>query len=204
MSMVDVSGAGYGTPAGSSPRAARRPLAGRWRLRHLRRLAFLPAIALCFAAWAALAPPQLGGSTSYSITAGTSMLPGFHAGDLVLLRRQPTYHVGEVAGYHNGQLGVTVMHRIVAVNGVHFVFKGDNNSWTDQYQPVAAQIVGAEWQRLPGGGKLMLTLRTPAVTAAVLGLLGLVIFWPRPSSSRPRKGPTDPPGGEESGPGRQA
>ena len=88
----------------------------------------LPVVAIVLAAWFALAPPQLGGSTSLAITSGTSMLPNFRAGDLVLLRKQSSYHVGVVAGYRNGELGVTVMHRIIAVDGNQFVFKGDHNT----------------------------------------------------------------------------
>jgi signal peptidase I len=150
-------------------------------------LATLPTLTLCVAAWAAFAPPQFGASTSYVITSGVSMLPNFHAGDLVLLRAQPSYHVGEVAGYHNAQLGVTVMHRIAATDGDHYVFKGDNNNYTDSYEPTAAQIVGAEWIHLPGWGNVLLTLRAPVVAAVLLGLMWVFVFWPRSGSRRQRK-----------------
>jgi hypothetical protein len=115
------------------------------------------------------------------------MLPNFHGGDLVLLRQQPTYSVGEVAGYHSGDLGITVMHRIVAVNGDHYVFKGDNNGWVDSYQPTASQIVGAEWVQLPGIGSALITLRAPVITAFIIGLLWLFVVWPRSSSRRQRR-----------------
>ncbi|HEY6538130.1 MAG TPA: S24/S26 family peptidase [Candidatus Dormibacteraeota bacterium] len=164
-----------------------RSLAGGWRLGRPRLLGAIPLIAICLAAWAAFAPPQLAGSTTYVITDGISMLPRYQAGDLVLLRRAPSYHVGEVAGYHNAQLGVTVMHRIVAVHGDHYVFKGDNNSWDDSYQPTAAQIVGAEWIHLPGWGNALQTLRSPLVAAVVVGLLWLLLFVPRPGSRRRRR-----------------
>jgi signal peptidase I len=116
------------------------------------------------------------------------MLPNFHSGDLVLLRAQPSYHVGEVAGYRNQQLGgATIMHRIIAIEGDHYVFKGDNNNFTDTFQPTAAQIVGAEWLHLPGWGNVLLNLRTPVVGAVILGLLWLVLFWPRSSTRRQRR-----------------
>ncbi|EQD42601.1 signal peptidase I, partial [mine drainage metagenome] len=149
------------TPSAFTPKGSRKPLAGGWQLKHPRLLAALPVIALCLAAWTALAPLQFGGATSYVITTGTSMLPRYHAGDLVLLRHEPSYRVGEVAGYHNAQLGVTVMHRIIAVEGGRYYFKGDNNNFTDSYHPTAAEIVGAEWVHLPGWGNLLLTLRAP-------------------------------------------
>lgn len=166
--------------------ASAKGLARGWRLMPARPLWVLLTVVLVWAAWAALAPPQLGGSTSYVITTGISMLPRYQAGDLVLLRRESSYRVGEVAGYHNGQLGVTVMHRIVAIDGSHYVFKGDNNNFTDSYEPTANQIVGAEWVHLPGWGNFILTLRAPLVGATLLGLMWLFVFWPR-SGSRPHR-----------------
>lgn len=115
------------------------------------------------------------------------MLPSFHTGDLVLLRREPSYHVGEVAGYHNGQLGVTLMHRIIAVHGDRYVFKGDNNSFVDSYQPTESQIVGAEWIHLPGWGSAVLELRAPVTGAVILALLWLFAFWPRRGCRRQRR-----------------
>ncbi len=172
--------------AGAS-QAVCKPLAGGWHLGHRRLLYVLPAIALCLVVWAALAPPRLGGSTSYVITTGISMLPRYHAGDLVLLRHESTYRVGEVAGYHNGQLGVTVMHRIIAIDQGHYVFKGDNNDFIDSYQPTASQIVGAEWVHLPGWGNFLLALRAPVVGAVLLALMWLWLWWPRSRSRLQRR-----------------
>lgn len=169
------------------PQGAKRSLAHGWRLRFPRLLATIPTVAILFAAWVALAPPQLGGSTSYVITDGISMLPRYHAGDLVLLREQSSYHVGEVAGYHNAQLGVTVMHRIIAIKGGHYYFKGDNNDFVDSYHPTASEIVGAEWVHLPGWGNFILTLRAPTVTAVLLGLMWLFLFAPRLSAGSRRR-----------------
>ena len=39
------------------------------------------------AAWLAFAPAQLGGSATYAVVYGTSMLPHFHADDLVIVRK---------------------------------------------------------------------------------------------------------------------
>jgi hypothetical protein len=115
------------------------------------------------------------------------MLPLYHAGDLVLLRQQSHYRVGEVAGYHNAQLGVTVMHRIVAKEGDHYIFKGDNNGFVDNFEPTASQIVGAEWLHLRGWGNVLLTLRAPVVGAMLLGVMWLFVFWPRSGSRRQRR-----------------
>lgn len=137
--------------------------------------------------WSGLLPQQIGGSMSYAITDGTSMLPHYHAGDLVILRKEPAYHVGQVAAFHNARLHVIVLHRIVAIHANHYEFKGDNNSWVTLYEPTRSQIVGAEWLHLPGAGRVILDLRVPAVAAVLLGLLWVYSFWPRSTTRRQRR-----------------
>jgi signal peptidase I len=137
--------------------------------------------------WALFAPTALGGSVTYVVTDGISMLPHFHADDLVLLRHESTYHVGEVAGYHNAQLHEVVMHRIIARDGNRFVFRGDNNDFTDTYEPLKSQIVGAEWLHLPGWGRWLNYIRTPFVTAALLALLWVFSFRSKPARRRRRR-----------------
>lgn len=154
------------------------------RARLLRTVLTLAVMAM---GWEWLAPPAVGGATSVVVTSGISMLPNFHAGDLVLLRSEASYHVGEVAGYHNAQLGEVVMHRIKAVHDGRYVFKGDNNDFTDSYQPTASQIVGAEWVHLPGAGHLLNDLRMPGVAAAVCAALWLLSFRSRPATRRRRR-----------------
>ncbi|MGB9112459.1 MAG: signal peptidase I [Acidimicrobiales bacterium] len=131
-------------------------------------------IALFFGAWILLAPPALGGRNTYVVTSGVSMLPHFHAGDLVILRKESTYRVGEVAAYQNHELGVVVMHRIIAIRDGHYVFKGDNNDFIDSYEPTKSQIVGAEWVHLSRVGRVLTGLRIPGVAAALLALLWIL------------------------------
>ena len=169
------------------PVSLRRPLGWHWQLHHSRVFAVIVSVAIILVAWFAFAPPQLGGATSYVITDGVSMLPHFRAGGLVLLRQESNYHVGEVAAYHNGQLGVVVMHRIIAVKDGHYAFKGDNNNFVDTYEPTRAQIVGAEWLYLPGAGRYVQEIRDPFVAAIALGALWLYSFSPRSRSRRQRR-----------------
>jgi signal peptidase I len=174
-------------PASSATPRTRRPGHRRWSLRHPKLPVALLTIVLFVAAWAIFAPPQLGGKVSYVVTDGVSMLPHYRAGDLVILRKEPSYHVREVAAYHNAQLGVVVMHRIIARHGNHFVFKGDNNNFADNYLPTSAQIVGAEWIHLPRLGDVVTHLRIPAVTAVLLALLWVFSIGPAPLSRRRRR-----------------
>jgi len=118
-------------------------------------------------AWLFLAPPQLGGSTSYAIVYGSSMEPSLHRGDLVLLRSASAYGVGDVASYRSSELGRTVLHRIVEQRGDRFVFKGDNNDFLDSSRPTAEDVIGTQWVHLPAVGNLLGWLRTP-LNAAIL------------------------------------
>jgi signal peptidase I len=73
------------------------------------------------AAWLALAPAQVGGAVTYVIVAGASMEPHIHAGDLVLVRSAPLYHVGDVVAYQNREMGRVVLHRIIDLQGGRYV-----------------------------------------------------------------------------------
>ena len=127
------------------------------------------ALPFAFAAWFLLAPPLLGGSTSYVMTAGTSMEPGFHTGDLVLVRKADAYQVGDVAAYHSARLGTAVLHRIVGAEGGRYVFKGDSNSWLDSERPGNGDLVGKLWLHVPMAGGLF-GLRSPPKIAVVAGV----------------------------------
>lgn len=167
--------------------------AGRAGGRHNRRiyrstrrklLGWMASTVVLAVAWFCFAPTQMGGYDSFAVTDGISMLPHFHAGDLVVLRKESSYHVGQVAGYHNGQLGVVVMHRIVAIRGDQYVFKGDNNSFVDSFEPTKAQIVGAEWIHLSGVGRYMSDVRRPVFAAVILAVLWILSFRPNPALRR--------------------
>lgn len=183
--IADRAPAGLSQPGPQPERAPGPSLSGRRPHVVLKvGVALLVAVALL---WTGLLPQQLGGKMSYVITDGVSMLPRFHAGDLVILRREPSYHVGEVAAFHNQQLHVIVMHRIVAIHGDRYVFKGDNNDFITAYEPTKSQIVGAEWLHLSGAGRILLDLRVPIVTAVLLAGLWLFSFWPKRSRRQRRR-----------------
>ena len=128
-------------------------------------------LVLMVATWLALAPVQAGGNASYVIIIGNSMEPGFHIGDLVIAHTQATYQVGDAVVYRNGELGSFVFHRIIAGQADTFALKGDNNSWTDTYQPTRAEILGRLWLHIPQGGVYIQKLRNPFVAAITAGAL---------------------------------
>jgi signal peptidase I len=137
-------------------------------------VALLVTVATLAAGWYWLAPEQLGGRTSYAVTFGVSMEPHFHQGDLVVLRRQSSYRVGEVVAYHSHDLNRNVLHRIIAIRDGRYTFKGDNNSFVDPERPTAADLVGAEWLHFPTVGTWLASLHSPwwaSITAFAIVLL---------------------------------
>jgi signal peptidase I len=130
------------------------------------------------ATWWMGAPPALGGTTSYVVTSGTSMLPRFHTGDLAVVRSEPTYSVGEIVAYRSTVLDAVVLHRIVAIDDGRYTFKGDNNAWVDPDPATKSQLLGALWLQIPHGGLWLRKLQTPlgvgllGATAAGLAAIG--------------------------------
>ena len=135
-------------------------------------LTTLVSLVLSLISWMILAPTQLGGSVTYVIVDGNSMETKFRRGDLILLRKAPTYHVGDAVTYQNAEMGRFVFHRIIDLNLDRFVLQGDNNAWLDSYQPTQEEIVGKLWMHLPRVGKAVEWLRLPINMALAVGLLG--------------------------------
>ena len=134
-----------------------------------RRIAFSIAFVGLMAGYAAMAPTSLGGPVTYIKIVGRSMEPSLHAGDFVLARRAAAYGPGDVAAYHNPDLGL-VLHRIVARDHGRFVLQGDANSWTDSYRPLPEDVAGRLWVRIPTVGRYLNLLRPPWATIAFFGV----------------------------------
>lgn len=139
-------------------------------------------------AWVLFAPTAIGGSTAYVVTNGISMEPRFHSGDLALVRPASSYRVGDVVAYRSSLLHVVVLHRIIAIRGDRYVFKGDNNDFIDPVHPTRSQLIGLLWIHLPGGGRVLQWLHTPvmgALLAAAIG--GLLLFGTAEKRRRRRR-----------------
>jgi signal peptidase I len=127
------------------------------------------------AAWWFLAPPALGGKTSLAIVAGRSMYPTFERNDLVFVRPSSSYRVGDVVAYRSALLHRVVLHRVVAVRGARYTFKGDNNSFFDPERPAASAFIGKRWFSIPAVGRLAAFLHTPWIAAMLTALLVLAL-----------------------------
>lgn len=120
-------------------------------------------------AWLALAPPQLGGQTSYVIVNGNSMEPGMHRGDLAIVRQSSSYEPGDVVTYRHPQIG-PVIHRIIDRDGARYVFQGDNNDFIDSYHPAQQELIGKLWIHVPSVGSWLARFHSPVYMAALLCL----------------------------------
>jgi len=149
------------------------------RLPHARRLALLVAQLAFIAAllWFCL-PQALGGRAGWVMVSGTSMLPRFHTGDLVLVEHQSSYHLGEVIAYRvpKGQVGAghVVIHRIVGGNGrTGWTMKGDNRTAVDLWYPTNHDVIGAKQLRIPDAWVVLRFLHAPLF----LGLLAACVVF---------------------------
>jgi signal peptidase I len=120
-------------------------------------------------------PLWLGGSTSYVVPRGASMEPRVSGGDLAVVRSASSYRVGDVAAYRNDALHRVVVHRIVAIEGDAYTFKGDANDFVDPQQVTRSQIVGRLSVSLPLLGSLLLWLSSPFNALLLLALVALLV-----------------------------
>jgi len=109
-------------------------------------------------------------------TSGVSMAPRFHSGDLAVVRPADDYKVGQIVAYRSAQLRTVVLHRIIAIKGDRYVFKGDNNDFIDPARPVRADLIGRLTLRVAHGGRILAWLHTPFMAALLLGGTALLVL----------------------------
>ena len=135
--------------------------------RHTNKAASIAIVAIVVIFWAQyLRPQSLGGRAGYVLVSGESMLPRYKTGDLVLVERQSSYHVGQVIAYHvpkgDPLAGAQVIHRIIGGDAKHgFVVQGDNRTAADVWRPKPEDIVGAKALRIPQAIVVLQYLRSP-------------------------------------------
>jgi hypothetical protein len=125
------------------------------------------------------------------------MEPALHGGDLVVARRQDTYHPGDIVSFRTE--GGNVIHRIVGGSAEEgFITQGDNRDGFDQWRPRPKDIFGKMWLRIPGGGHVVVLLRSPIVLAALAGSVAafLVLSGEDKKTKAPQASPSNAPGRE--------
>ena len=150
------------------------------------KLATTLSLVLFGAIWVVVAPLQFGGQAAYVIVNGNSMEPLYHRGDLVIIRAQADYQVGDIVTYRHPDIG-PVIHRIIGRDVERFIFKGDHNDFIDPYRPIRSELIGTSWIYLPSAGTILTQLRMPLNMAILAAVAGVIIMAPSLSSGNQPK-----------------
>ena len=145
------------------------------------------ALLMVAAGWFAfLRPATLGGTTTWIIVRGDSMVPTYQTGDLIVFKAAPSYAVGDVVAYHvpAGELGAgrIIMHRIIGGDADGLLLKGDNNPVADPWHPLAGDVVGSVWFVGPQLGRPIMVLHQPAIIGALAASVMVVVVLGRKPS----------------------
>jgi len=113
-------------------------------------------------------PSSLGGDTEFVDVNGNSMLPTFTSGTLAIVKKSPSFEVGDIAVYDSDALGKVVIHRIIEQKDDGFIFKGDNNLKVDPGTITQDKIHGKVVFATPYIGVLPNLLKEPMILGIVL------------------------------------
>jgi len=174
----------------------------------MRRVLELIVLVALVGVWAVtLRPQSLGGPALFVLVRGDSMEPAYRTNDLVVVRTEARYGVGDVVAYRvpAGELGAgrLVLHRIVGVGADgRFTLLGDNNPAPDPWRPDPADVAGRAWVGLPGAGQLLAFVLGPVTLAALAAAVVVAALVSRTAGLRHISGTV--PAGYGSGDGRDA
>ena len=129
-----------------------------------------------------LAPTGLGGPVGLIWVSGTSMEPGLHTGDLVVVYDHDEYEVGQVVAFEIPG-GGNVIHRIIEVTEDGYRFQGDNRDFADPWILDDDEIIGSAAFDVPHAGSFITMLGRPIVLAGLVTAMALLwMFRPQPES----------------------
>ena len=117
-----------------------------------------------------------------SVVLSGSMEPAIMTNELILVKAEDSYEVGDVVVYQNGNM--LVAHRIVAMDEETVVTRGDANNTDDQ--PIALeQIKGRVFAHIPHVGTVVRMIKTPVATIALI--IGAVLLVELPFQKEKEK-----------------
>lgn len=136
-------------------------------------------VAFFFLAW----PASLGGKATWVTVSGTSMLPDYRTGDMVLAWNDGAWGLGDVVLYSmDGTSTNLIVHRLIDGNATQgWTAQGDNKPAPDPWRIPAENVRGRELVHIPYLGVILSAARTPQVLALATGILvfGAVLVMPR-------------------------
>ena len=104
-----------------------------------------------------------------------SMEPTITVDELIIVRAEDSYEVGDVVVYQNGR--IPVVHRIVAIDGEAVTTQGDANNVSDA--PIElSQIKGRVIAHIPHVGKAVRLLKTPPAIVLMIAAAVLTVELP--------------------------
>ena len=141
----------------------------------------------CLPIFLYLWPSSLGGDSEFIVVTGNSMLPAIESGSLAMVKKSPTYEVGDIAVYKNDALNRTVIHRIVTENDNGFTFQGDNNRQRDPGIITQDKIHGKVMFIAPYVGYLLNLFKNPMIIALLALAGGATIFKKKNKNEKKKK-----------------
>jgi signal peptidase I len=137
-----------------------------------------------------LRPVSLGGPSTLIVIRGSSMVPTYANGDLVLTRADAPYGPGDIVAYRvpADEIGAghVVIHRITGGDAdAGFVLQGDGNDAPDPWHPGAADVLGKAWISVPLVGSVLSWAAQPLVAASLASALVVAVFVMRETGPRP-------------------
>jgi signal peptidase len=170
--------------------------------KHARRLFKFGTMVAVLTIWVVILRPQsLGGPALYIVVRGSSMLPTYQTGDLVVMQAASDYVVGDVIAYRvpSGEIGEgkVIIHRITGGDGMNgFVVQGDNNNAVDPWTPRATDVTGKAWAVVPGAGRLVAIIHQPVIAGGLAAgvMVSLILAGqsrPKPTRQTPAPGTQD-------------
>ncbi|MDY4173363.1 MAG: signal peptidase I [Evtepia sp.] len=116
--------------------------------------------------------PDVFGFSTAIITSG-SMEPELSPDDIILIRQQDNYNMGDIITFQSG--GSLVTHRIVAVTGEGYITRGDANNADDAEPTVQEEVLGEVVACIPRVGSFIFFLKTP-LGLTILILAGFLLI----------------------------
>jgi len=162
-------------------------------IRRVYRVATITIIAVVVMLWAVTLRPQiLGGPATFVAVRGSSMVPTYLHGDLVVVESIATYEVGQVVAYRvpAGEVGAghVVIHRIIGGDATHgFTMKGDHNTAPDPWTPKQADMVGIAAFRMANAGRLIALVQQPVIMGGLASAIVVTVLLAQPPRQRRRR-----------------
>ena len=116
--------------------------------------------------------PRLFGHGA-AVIVGGSMEPTISYGDMVVVRAQDSYQVGDIVTFKSWSGNSVVTHRIQEVTPAGYITQGDANNGRDP-EVSATQVIGRVIHNVEGFGSTILFFQTPL---GILALIAALVFF---------------------------